>query len=123
MVMLDSAGRRMRVIGALAMALAMPNGSAHAQHKVLLLTPTSDSCHAFTQALGSHDLVTAEALGTWAIGFISGIAQGSGVNFLEHASAEGIYRQLELDCRAQPRMPFSAVVGALARSLMAGYHQ
>jgi hypothetical protein len=122
-LMRHSAGARLRVIGALTVALAMPIGAANAQHTVRLLTPTSDTCRAFTQALGNHDLVTAEAMGTWAVGYISGVAEGTGINFLERASVDEIFRQLQLDCHDQPRMQFSTVVSALARSLLAGYHR
>jgi hypothetical protein len=116
----QSAFARMRLTGALAVALVMPIGAANAQHTVRILTPTSDSCRAFLQALSTKDKVTLTVLASWALGFMSGMADGSGIDFLHDVSPDALYQQLTIDCGQNTRQPFSAAVNTLARSLIAG---
>jgi hypothetical protein len=117
----SSTGARIRAVAAVTMALAMPMGQANAQQRLRMLTPASDSCRAFTLALTTNDKVTLSGLAGWALGFISGVAGGTGTDYLQSASADGLIRQLDLDCRAQPRQQFSAAVISLSHSLMAGF--
>jgi len=96
------------------------SNQSEAQQTVRILTPDSDTCLAYTQAMEATDnpALTA-ALGGWALGFFSGVAQGTGIDYLRDADASGLFHQLYSECLGQPRLPLSVVAEHMARDLIA----
>lgn len=52
-----------------------------------------------------------------ALGFLSGVAQGTGKDFLRTANAEIVINRLYDACQKQPTKPMSLVLEEMARSL------
>lgn len=94
--------------------------SSAAQQTVKILTPSSDSCAAFMVAMESGDPTKVAALGGWALGFMSGVAQGTNVDILRDATAQGVMSRLYSDCQKQPGRPMSVILEEIARSLVTG---
>jgi hypothetical protein len=59
----------------------------------------------------------------WFLGFLSGMAQGTGIDFLRDANEEDLNKRLYDDCRAQPDKPLSSVVEEMAKKLMASHQK
>jgi hypothetical protein len=97
--------------------LAFLSQPAAAQQKIQILTPTDDSCAIFTAAMDSGDPKVV-AQGGWALGFLSGVAQGAGVDILRGATAQGVMNRLYKVCQEQPRRAVSVVLEEIARSLV-----
>jgi hypothetical protein len=97
------------------LTLASPSG---AQQSLKVLTPTDDTCAAFVSAMDSGDPPKVAALGGWALGFLSGVAQGAGVDILRGATAESVMNRLYAACHSQPSRQMSLVLEEIARSLV-----
>jgi hypothetical protein len=87
-----------------------------ARDAVRVLTPTDDTCRAFTDAMVSGDNAT--ALGGWFIGFLSGVAQSTGVDFLRKATVQQLGMRLYNDCQRQPNKALSLAAEEIARELL-----
>lgn len=107
----------MNKIAAALLFLAVVSPST-AQQAVKILTPTADSCAAFMAAMDSGDPTKVTALGGWALGFLSGVAQGANVDILRGATARGVMNRLYSDCQKQPERPMSVVLEGMAHSLV-----
>jgi hypothetical protein len=106
-------------VACLAMTLTTPLDQAKAQQNVRVLSPTADTCLAYTQAMNSNDHAAVSGFAGWAIGYLSGKAVGTGVDFLNNASAMDLIRQLDENCLRTPQKPLSVATEELARSLIA----
>jgi hypothetical protein len=104
----------------LAVAIVAASHAASAQQKVRILTPSSDTCSAFTKAMDAKDEARLAGLAGWALGYLSGVAQGSGVDFLRNEEAPKLFTRLYAGCSTQPTKPLSLVVEEMARALLAG---
>jgi len=101
------------------LALTAFSTNALAQNNIMVLTPTTDSCLSYTQAMEANDLILTEGLNGWALGYLSGVAQGTGIDILRDAAAPDLFRQLYLVCKAQPRQLLSVALEGIARNLIA----
>ncbi len=70
--------------------------------------------------MDTADKANLPALGGWALGFLSGVAQGAGTDILRNATAQGVMNRLYNDCKSQPAKPMSLVLEQMARSQMNG---
>jgi hypothetical protein len=61
-------------------------------------------------------------LSGWAIGYVSGVAQGTGKDILRSANNLSVLNQVYDDCEKQPDKPFSLVLEELTRRLVIGQH-
>lgn len=93
---------------------------AAAQQSIKILTPSDDTCAAFMAAVNTGDPGKAPALGGWALGFISGVAQGTGVDILRGATTQGVMNRLYAECQKQPGQPMSLALEEMARTLVRG---
>ena len=95
----------MRYRGALTACLIIAAGSpALAQQAVRILTPTADTCRAYTAAMVASDKTALTALAGWVVGYLSGFAQGPIVPEGTYKANEGDYKKkyLTLD-RVDPK--------------------
>jgi hypothetical protein len=105
----------------LAFAIVTASHAVSAQQKtVRILTPSSDTCSAYTKAMDAKDEPRLAGLAGWALGYLSGVAQGSGVDFLRDEEAPKLFTRLYAGCSTQPSKPLSLVVEEMARALLAG---
>jgi hypothetical protein len=111
----------LKAVGAMLAIIAL-TGSGVAQQSIKVLTLTEDTCAAFVAAMDSRDQAKAVGMGGWALGFLSGVAQGTGVDILRGATAGGVTNRLYSVCRDQPGRPMSLVLEEMARSLVIGHH-
>jgi hypothetical protein len=104
----------------LAIALVTLCTTANAQQTVRVLTPSTDTCFAYTHAMEVNDNpVLTAGLGGWALGFFSGVAQGAGKDILRNVEAPDLFRQLYSLCKARPGQPLSVAAEEVARDLLA----
>lgn len=107
---------------ALIIAIAAYAQSAVAQQSIKILTPNSDSCAVFVQALNTNQepllLVT---LGGWATGYLSGFAQGTGIDFLRpiEPGNTSVFLRLAKECEQQPKEHLSIVLQKISRDMIA----
>jgi len=94
---------------------------ALAQQSVRILTPAEDSCSTFTKAMDANDQVRLAALSGWALGFLSGVAQGSAVDFLRNEEAPKLFTRLYAVCSNQPTKPLSVATEEMARAFLASH--
>jgi hypothetical protein len=109
-----------RTVG-IALAIVALANAAPAQQTLKILTPSDDSCAVFMIAMDSDDPPKVLALGGWALGFLSGVVQGTGVDFLKGATSEVVMNRLYADCKKAPTRPMSFVLEEMARSLVAAH--
>jgi hypothetical protein len=69
------------------LALTLFAVSTQAEANVRVLTTTADSCLAFTTAMDAGDESKISALFAWTLGFLSGVAQGTGTDYLRNVDA------------------------------------
>ena len=94
-------------------------GQTVAEPTVRILTPNVDSCSAYVKSMETNDNPTLMAgLGGWALGFLSGVAQGTDKDILRDAKAPDLFRQLYSLCKAQPGLPLSIAAEQMARALI-----
>jgi hypothetical protein len=108
-------------IAAAALVVLVAKSQASAQQSIRILTPTTDTCHAYIKAMhvvDPADIATLAALTGWFTGFLSGVAEGTGIDFLRNENIEKLGPQVYNDCLKQPESPLSVVVEEIARSLI-----
>ena len=107
------------LLSAVCVAAQIGVGSAIAQIKIL--TPNSDSCAAFVKALDENEQPLLGALGGWAIGYLSGVAQGTGIDFLRNIKPPNteVFLRIYAECRKRPSQLMSVVLEALSRQMIA----
>ncbi len=93
---------------------------ALAQQTVRILTPTADTCRAYTAAMGASDKTALTALAGWVVGYFSGFAQGTRTDFLHNEDVARLTGRLYDDCLKRPEMPLSIAAHELAKKLIAG---
>jgi hypothetical protein len=92
--------------------------STEAANAVKILTPNEDSCLAFTTAMDTADALKLIGLGGWPTGFVSGVAQGTGLDYLRNYDVTSVTQRLYDSCRRQPDKMLSLVAEELARSMI-----
>jgi hypothetical protein len=103
----------------LAFAIVAASHAASAQQNVRILTPSLDTCSAFTKAMDAKDEARLAGLTGWTLGYLSGVAQGSGVDFLRNAEASKLFTRLYAGCSTQPSKSLSLAVEEMAREFLA----
>jgi hypothetical protein len=103
----------------LALAIFIAAGHAAAQQNVRILAPSVDTCRAFTVAMDANNHAAVSALGGWALGFLSGVARGTGIDFLRKEEAPKLLERLYTDCLKQPGNTLSLTVEEMARAFLA----
>lgn len=93
-----------------------------AQQTIKILTPTDDSCAAFITAMEKGDPAKVAALGGWALGFLSGVAQGANVDILRGATAQGVMSRVYSACKQYPGRSMSITLEEMARSIVDRRH-
>ena len=101
------------------LALTAFSTNALAQNNITVLTPTTDSCLSYTRAIEANDFMLTEGVNGWALGYLSGVAQGTGIDILRDEAAPDLFRQLYSACKAEPRQLLSVVLEGIARNLLA----
>ena len=104
----------------IAFAVAAVGTPALAQQAVRILTPTVDTCRAYTAAMVASDKTALTGLGGWVVGYLSGFAQGTRTDFLQNQDVARLTSRLYDDCLKRPEMPLSIATQELARKLMVG---
>jgi hypothetical protein len=94
---------------------------ALAQQTVRILTPTADTCRAYTAAMVSADKTAVTGLAGWVIGYLSGVAQATRTDFLHSEDVASLTRRLYDDCLKRPEMPLSIAAQGLVGKLIAGH--
>jgi hypothetical protein len=94
----------------------------HQAAAVKILTPTRDSCLAYTTALDTADAVNIGVLSGWATGFFSGVAQGANIDFLRNFDLNSLTQRPYDSCRRQPDKLLSLDAEELARSMITEQH-
>jgi hypothetical protein len=109
--------RRLASVTAVAaLVVAAPSATAE---KAWILTPTEDSCATFIAAMNVDDTTKVAAFAGWAIGFLSGVAEGSNVDFLRTPSQQDAVALLYSECGKQPARQMSEVLEEIAAALIA----
>jgi hypothetical protein len=89
-----------------------------AANAVKILTPNKDSCLAYTTAFDAADEINNVSLTAWSMGFFSGVAQGTGIDFLRNFDLASLTLRLIDSCRRQPDKLLSLAAEELARSMI-----
>jgi hypothetical protein len=105
----------------IACVIIAAGGPALAQQTVRLLTPTTDTCRAFTAAMVAPDKTALTGLAGWVVGYMSGVAEGMRSDFLRNEDVAKLTSQLYGDCLKRPEMPLSIAAQELAKKLIAGH--
>jgi hypothetical protein len=105
---------------AIAFAVVTASTPALAQQTVRILTPTADTCRAFTAAMVAPDKTALTGLAGWVVGYLSGVAQAARTDFLRNEDVARLTSRLYADCLKRPEMPLSIATQELARKLIAG---
>jgi hypothetical protein len=63
------------------LALLALSSQSDAQQTVRVLTPTDDICGVYVTAILTQDQIKILSLGGWYLGFLSGAAEGTNVDF------------------------------------------
>ena len=109
----------MRYKGVLTACVIIAAGApALAQQTVRILTPTNDTCRAFTTAMTAADKTALAGLAGWVLGYLSGVAQGMRSDFLHNEDVARLTSRLYGDCLKRPEMPLSIAAQELARKLI-----
>ena len=104
----------------IAFAVAAASTPSFAQQTVRILTPTVDTCRAYTAAMVASDETASTGLGGWVVGYLSGFAQGTRTDFLQNQDVARLTSRLYDDCLKRPEMPLSIAAHELAKKLIAG---
>jgi hypothetical protein len=111
---------RPSVFGMTIALVTLCGANANAQQSIKILTPTNDTCAAFIQAMEDNDKPAQTAgLAGWALGFFSGVAQGTGKDILRNAQTPDLIQKLYLLCKSDPYRPLSVAAEHMAQSLVA----
>jgi hypothetical protein len=103
----------------IAFVIAVAGTPAAAQRTVQILTPTMDTCRAYTAATVARDQTALVGLGGWFVGYLSGFAQGAQIDFLRGEAVARLSSRLYDDCLKRPEMPLSIAAHELAKKLVA----
>ncbi|MGC2412874.1 MAG: HdeA/HdeB family chaperone [Stellaceae bacterium] len=109
----------MRYKGALLAGALIAAGTPAAAQQILMLTPTADTCRAFTAAMVSSDKTALTALAGWVVGYLSGVAEATRTDFLYNQDVARISNRLYNECLKRPEMRLSIAAQELARKLIA----
>ena len=104
----------------IAFLVAAAGAPAAAQQTVKILTPTTDTCRAFTMAMAAPDKTALTGLAGWVVGYLSGVAQGTRTDFLHNEDVAKLTSRLYDDCLKRPEMSLSIAAQELARKLIVG---
>jgi len=99
------------------MFLFMSNQS-DAQKTVRILTLTDDICGAYVTAILKSDQAKILSFGGWYLGFLSGVAQGTNIDFLRRQDAGELSGRLYNVCTKQADKPLSVAAEEIARGLI-----
>jgi hypothetical protein len=110
-----------RCVIVLAWAIAMGGSETSADQGIKVLTPPVDTCRAYTAAVFGNNRMTLVGFSGWFLGFLSGMAQGTGIDFLRDADVEDLNKRLYEGCREQPDKSLSSVVEEMSKSLIASH--
>jgi hypothetical protein len=102
----------------IALALGTVCGPAAAQRTIQIMTPTTDTCRAYTAATAARDQAAPLGLGGWVVGYLSGFAQGAQLDILKNENVAGLTRRLYEACLKRPEMPLSIAAHELAKALI-----
>jgi hypothetical protein len=91
--------------------------ATQAANAVKIITPTIDSCRAYVTAIDTANANNASLSG-WAVGFLDGVAQGAGIDFLRNYEGASLTGRLYLSCRDQPDKQLSLAAEELARTMI-----
>jgi hypothetical protein len=103
----------------LILSVAVPSA---AQQTIKILPPINDSCAEFMGGMETGDPTKLAVLASWALGFVSGIALGTGVDVLRRMTGPDVVSRLYSDCQKQPGRALSVTVEEMARSLITEQH-
>jgi hypothetical protein len=120
---MSKAKKIVRAAIVLAAALVMGGSEASADQGIKLLAPPVDTCRAYTAAVFGNNRMTLVGFSGWFLGFLSGMAQGTGIDFLRDANEEDLNKRLYEKCREQPDQPLSSVVEEMAKELMTSHQK
>jgi hypothetical protein len=120
---MSKAKKIVRAAIVLAWAIVMGGGEASADQGIKLLAPPVDTCRAYTAAVFGNNRMTLVGFSGWFLGFLSGMAQATGIDFLRDANEEALNKRLYDDCRDQPDKPLSSVVEEMAKKLIASHQK
>lgn len=118
---MSKAKKIVRAAIVLAGAIVVSSSEAGADQSIQLLAPPVDTCRAYTAAVFGNNRMTLVGYSGWFLGFLSGMAQGTGIDFLRDANQEDLNKRLYDECRAQPDKPLSSVAAEMAKKLMASH--
>ena len=104
----------------IALLITAAGTPALAQQTVRILTPTTDTCRAYTTAMAASDKTAVTGLGGWVVGYLSGFAQGTRTDILHNEDVGRLSSRLYDDCIKRPEMPLSIAAHELAKKLIAG---
>ncbi len=119
--MMSNSKKTVRFAIVLVWAIVMGGSETIADQGIKLLAPPVDTCRAYTAAVFGNNRVTLVGFSGWFLGFLSGMAQGTGIDFLRDADEADLNKRLYESCRAQPDKSLSSVVAEMAKSLMASH--
>ena len=105
---------------AIVVVIAAAGTPALAQQTVRILTPTANTCRAYTAATAARDQTALLGLAGWVVGYLSGFAQGARTDFLHNEDVARLSSRLYDDCLKRPEMPLSIAAHELAKKLIAG---
>src|SRR5260370_20189677 len=91
---------------------------AAAQQTVRILTPSANTCRAFTAAMVAPDKTALTGLAGWVVGYLSGVAQGTRTDFLHDEDVARLTSRLYDDCLRRPEMPLSIAAQEFAKKLI-----
>lgn len=92
-----------------------------ADAQVKILTATKDTCAAYVNAISNPSHPDLLALGGWIIGYLTGTAQGTGIDFLRNESTETVSERLFGECVRHSDELLSVVAQQMAREMIAEY--
>jgi hypothetical protein len=103
---------------AIMLALLVSIASNQAVAQIRVLTPVKDSCLAYTTALESDDTIMIAVLSGWATGFFSGVAQGSGIDYLRHSDLNSMIKRCLIIAAPKPEKLLRLAAEEIARSMI-----
>ena len=88
-----------------------------AQNSIRVLTSNDDNCLTFPSAMEPADGSRLLPLAGWVVGFFSGVAQGTGIDFLRNADTEELMTKVYATCKKQPNKSVSLASEEIANAL------
>jgi len=103
---------------AIALVLTASGAQAAGQQTIQILTPSTNTCRAFTAAMVAPDKTALVGLAGWFIGYLSGVAQGTRTDFLHGEDVRRLSSRLYNGCLRNPEMLLSIAAEELAKILI-----